>query len=46
MAQHRAPRKHVGTWTVITVLLAAAVVGEGVGGVGLRPGTRASIAAW
>ena len=27
MAQHRAPRKHVGTWTVITVLLAAAVVG-------------------
>ena len=27
MAQHRAPRKHVGTWTVITVLLAAAVIG-------------------
>ena len=27
MAQHRAPRKHVGTWIVITVLLAAAVIG-------------------
>ena len=27
MAQHRAPRKHVATWIVITVLLAAAVIG-------------------
>jgi hypothetical protein len=27
MAQHRAPRKHVGTWIVITVLLVAAVIG-------------------
>ena len=27
MAQHRAPRKHTGTWIVITVLLAAAVIG-------------------
>jgi hypothetical protein len=27
MAQHRAPRSHVGTWIVITVLLAAALVG-------------------
>jgi Protein of unknown function (DUF3311) len=27
MAQHRAPRRHVGTWTVIAVLLSAAVVG-------------------
>src|SRR5215475_12607804 len=27
MAQHRAPSKHVGTWTVITVLLAAALIG-------------------
>ena len=26
MAQHRAPRKHTGTWIVIAVLLAAAVV--------------------
>jgi hypothetical protein len=26
MAQHRAPRKHVGTWIVITVLLAFAVI--------------------
>ena len=27
MAQHRAPSKHVGTWIVITVLLAAALIG-------------------
>jgi len=27
MAQHRAPRKHTGTWIVIAVLLAAAVIG-------------------
>jgi uncharacterized protein YpmB len=27
MAQHRAPRKHVGTWIVITVVLAAALIG-------------------
>jgi len=27
MAQHRAPRRHFGTWIVITVLLAAAVIG-------------------
>jgi len=27
MAQHRAPSKHVGTWMVITVLLAAALIG-------------------
>jgi lipopolysaccharide export LptBFGC system permease protein LptF len=27
MAQHRAPRKHAGTWIVITVLLAAGVIG-------------------
>jgi Na+/melibiose symporter-like transporter len=26
MAQHRAPRKHTGTWIVIAVLLAAAVI--------------------
>jgi magnesium-transporting ATPase (P-type) len=26
MAQHRAPRKHTGTWIVISVLLAAAVI--------------------
>ena len=27
MAQHRAPRKHTGTWIVIAILLAAAVIG-------------------
>jgi hypothetical protein len=27
MAQHRAPSKHVGTWIVITFLLAAALIG-------------------
>src|SRR5215831_8934357 len=27
MAQHRAPRKHTGTWIVIAVLLAAGVIG-------------------
>ena len=27
MAQHRAPSKHAGTWIVITVLLAAALIG-------------------
>jgi membrane protein implicated in regulation of membrane protease activity len=27
MAQHRAPSKHVGIWIVITVLLAAALIG-------------------
>jgi hypothetical protein len=27
MAQHRAPSRHVGTWVVITVLLAAALIG-------------------
>jgi hypothetical protein len=27
MAQHRAPSKHVGTWIVITILLAAALIG-------------------
>ena len=27
MAQQRAPRKHTGTWIVIAVLLAAAVIG-------------------
>jgi uncharacterized protein DUF3311 len=26
MAQHRAPRKHTGTWIVIAILLAAAVI--------------------
>ena len=27
MAQHRAPRKHTGTWIVIAILLAAGVIG-------------------
>jgi Protein of unknown function (DUF3311) len=27
MAQHRAPRRHSGIWIVITVLLAAALIG-------------------
>ena len=27
MAQHRAPRRYVGTWIVIAVLLAAALIG-------------------
>jgi hypothetical protein len=26
MAQHRAPRKHTGTWIVIAILLVAAVI--------------------
>ena len=27
MAQHRAPRRHAGTWIVIVVLLAASLIG-------------------
>jgi Na+/melibiose symporter-like transporter len=27
MAQHRAPRKHVGTWIAVTALFAAALIG-------------------
>jgi hypothetical protein len=27
MAQHRAPRRHVGTWILIAILLGAALIG-------------------